>query len=539
MLLEDQLPRIRKLIREKIGIIPKNTIHNDDLMRNSFKRLYQALPRMIRMTISENLFVEFCMANRERLLNISDKVSEKYSEAKTKSKKQYHEKNSEESELNTNNLTNTSELLETASRVFVPTYSPNLILSRGLGGRVWDKDENEYIDFGSGISVNSSGHIDKELLAVLTEQAGKLWHTTNLYLTEPSIRLAEELVKATFADRVFFCNSGAEANEAAIKIARKFSSLNNSTEKREILTFEGSFHGRTLTTISATAQPKYQQGFEPLTEGFRYCPFNDFEAAEKMIGPQTCAVLIEPIQGEGGVNPAESGFLHHLRELCDQHQALLIFDEIQCGMGRTGKLLCYQWENSPDSEQPAETPQNGNKKPMNITESNLMPDILTMAKALGGGLPLGAMLCTEEVAQSFKPGDHGTTFGGNPLVTAVAEASLRKINSPELMQQVQKKGTFIRKKLDLLNHELSMFETIRGRGLMLGAVLSKAWKGKAASIVNACQENGVLVLTAGTDVLRLLPPLNIPDEELETGLNRIGKVLKNLHEIELSSSTQK
>ena len=539
MLLEDQLPRIRKLIREKIGILPKNTIHNDDLMRNSFKRLYQALPRMIRMAINENIFVEFCMANRERLLNISEKVSEKYSEAEDKSKNIYQEKNSEESELNTNNLPNTSELLETASRVFVPTYSPNLILSRGLGARVWDKDENEYIDLGSGISVNSSGHIDKELLAVLTEQAGKLWHTTNLYLTEPSIRLAEELVKATFADRVFFCNSGAEANEAAIKIARKFSSLNNSTEKREILTFEGSFHGRTLTTISATAQPKYQQGFEPLTEGFRYCPFNDFKAAEKMIGPQTCAVLIEPIQGEGGVNPTESGFLHHLRELCDHHQALLIFDEIQCGMGRTGKLFCYQWEKSPDSEQQADAPKNENNKPLNISESKLMPDILTMAKALGGGLPLGAMLCTEEVAQSFKLGDHGTTFGGNPLVTAVAEASLRKINSPELMQQVQKKGTFIRKKLDLLNHELSVFETIRGRGLMLGAVLTKAWKGKAASIVKACQEYGVLVLTAGPDVLRLLPPLNILDEELETGLNRIGKALKNLHEIELSSTTQK
>ena len=539
MQLEDQLPRIRKLIREKLGTIPKNTIHNDDLMRNSFKRLYQALPRMIRMAISENLFVEFCMANRERLLNISDTVSEKFSEAEAKFKKQYPEKDSEESKLNINKRPDTSELLETASRVFVPTYSPNLILSRGLGARVWDKDENEYIDLGSGISVNSSGHIDHELLAALTEQAGKLWHTTNLYLTEPSIRLADELVKATFADRVFFCNSGAEANEAAIKIARKFSSLNNSTEKREILTFEGSFHGRTLTTISATAQPKYQQGFEPLTEGFRYCPFNDFEEAEKMIGPQTCAVLIEPIQGEGGVNPAKSGFLQHLRKLCDQHQALLIFDEIQCGMGRTGKLFGYQWEKSPDSEQPAETPQNENKKPLNIPDSNLMPDILTMAKALGGGLPLGAMLCTEEVAQSFKPGDHGTTFGGNPLVTAVAEASLRKINTPELMQQVQKKGTFIRKKLDLLNDELSMFETIRGRGLMLGAVLSKAWKGKAPSIVNACQENGVLVLTAGPDVLRFLPPLNISDEELETGLNRIEKALKNLHAFELSSATQK
>ena len=534
MLLEDQIPRIRKLLREKIGTLPKNTIHNEDLMRNSFKRLYQALPRMIRMAISENMFVEFCMANRERLLNIGEKVSEKYSEAEDKSKKQYQEKNSEESELNSYNLPNTSELLETASRVFVPTYSPNLILSRGLGSRVWDKDENEYIDFGSGISVNNSGHIDKELLAVLVEQAGKLWHTTNLYLTEPSISLAEELVNATFADRVFFCNSGAEANEAAIKIARKYSSLNNSTGKREILTFEGSFHGRTLTTVSATAQPKYQQGFEPLTDGFRYCPFNNFEAAEKMIGPQTCAVLIEPIQGEGGVNPVKSGFLQHLRKLCDLHQALLIFDEIQCGMGRTGKLFGYQWEISPESEQSAVSNQNENKKKLKIDESNLMPDILTMAKALGGGLPLGAMLCTNEVAQSFKPGDHGTTFGGNPLVTAVAEASLKKINSPELMKQVQKKGALIRKKIDLLNDELSMFETIRGRGLILGAVLSKAWKGKATSMVNTCQEFGVLVLTAGPDVLRLLPPLNISEEELQTGLKRIGKALKYLHEVELS-----
>ena len=538
MLLEDQLPRIRKLIREKIGILPKNTIHNDDLMRNSFKRLYQALPRMIRMAINENTFVEFCMTNRERLLNISEKVSEKYSEAEDKSKKQFQEKNSEESEFNTKNAPNTTELLETASRVFVPTYSPNLILSKGLGARVWDKDENEYIDLGSGISVNSSGHIDKELLAVLTEQAGKLWHTTNLYLTEPSIRLAEELVKATFADRVFFCNSGAEANEAAIKIARKYSSLNNATKKREILTFEGSFHGRTLTTISATAQPKYQQGFEPLTEGFRYCPFNDFEKAEKMIGPQTCAVLIEPVQGEGGINPSKYGFLQHLRKLCDHHQALLIFDEIQCGMGRTGKLFGYQWDNSPDSVKPAEITQNENIHPLKINGSNLMPDILTMAKALGGGLPFGAMLCTEEVAQSFKPGDHGTTFGGNPLVSAVAEASFRKINSQELMQQVQKKGKSIRNILDLLNDELNMFETIRGRGLMLGAVLSKAWKGKAPAIVKACQEYGVLVLTAGPDILRLLPPLNILDEELETGMNRIYKALKNLHNAELSSSTK-
>ena len=540
MRLEDQLPRIRDLIKEKIGKIPKNTIHNDDLIRKTFESLYQSLPRMIRMAINEKKFVEFCMTNRERILNISNKVSEKYSQTESKSKKQFQDKNSEESKSNTSKISNTSELLKTAANVFVPTYSPKLILSRGRGARVWDKDENEYIDFGSGISVNNCGHIDNDLLAVLTEQAGKLWHTTNLYLTEPSIKLAEELVKATFADRVFFCNSGAEANEAAIKIARKFSSLNNSTEKkREILTFEGSFHGRTLTTISATAQPKYHKGFEPLTEGFRHCPFNDFEKAETMIGPQTCAVLIEPIQGEGGINPAVSGFLLHLRKLCDKHQALLIFDEIQCGMGRTGKFFGYQWENSYEPEQPAETHKNESKITINNDESNLMPDILTMAKALGGGLPLGAMLCTEKVAQTFKPGDHGTTFGGNPIVTAVAEASLRKINSPELMQLVQKKGNLIRKTLDLLNDELNMFEKIRGRGLMLGAVLSKAWKGKSENIVSTCQEFGVLVLTAGPDVLRLMPPLNISEEELEIGLNRISKALKKFYSIELSSYSQK
>ena len=536
MQLENQLPRIRKLIKEKIGIIPKNTIHNDDLMRNSFERLYQALPRMFRMTISENMFVKFCMANRERLLNISDKVSEKHSKNEVKSKKQYHNNFSEESELNDKSLNNTSELLETASRVFVPTYAPNLILSRGLGARVWDKDEKEYIDLGSGISVNNCGHINKDLMDALTEQAGKLWHTTNLYLTEPSIKLAEELVKATFADRVFFCNSGAEANEAAIKIARKYSSLNNLKEyKREILTFEGSFHGRTLTTISATAQPKYQKGFEPLTDGFRYCPFNDFDNAKKMIGPQTCAVLIEPIQGEGGVNTAESGFLNHLRKLCDQHKALLIFDEIQCGMGRTGKLFGYQWENTTKLDHPSENPLKGDKDMHDIPVSDIKPDILTMAKALGGGLPLGAMLCTEEVAQSFKPGDHGTTFGGNPLVTAVAAASLNMIKSTELMQSVQNKGKFIRKKLNFLNDELCIFENIRGRGLMLGAVLTKAWEGKAPLIVNTCQEHGVLVLTAGPNVMRLLPPLNISDEDLETGFNRLEKALKYLYETELSS----
>ena len=526
MLLEDQLPRIKKLIREKLGPLSANALQNEVVMRTAFRRLYQALPRMIRLAVSEHGFVEFCMANRERLLNLGDVVADKISAAKTVNIKEVDPENGNNTESGQNKTQTTAEMLATAKRVFLPTYAPNLILTRSKGAKIWDREGQEYIDFGAGISVNSLGHQDPELLLALTEQAGKIWHTTNLYLTEPAIKLAENLVDATFADRVFFCNSGAEANEAAIKLARKSSSLIHPPEKREILTFEGSFHGRTLATVTATAQPKYQQGFEPLPEGFRYCPFNDFEAATEMIGAQTCAVMIEPIQGEGGVNPAQSGFLRHLRKLCDQHNALLIFDEIQSGMGRTGKLFGYQWEVEEDqlsSEGAA---------------PNLIPDIVTMAKALGGGLPIGAMLCTEKVAQSFKPGDHGTTFGGNPIVTAVAGAAFRKINTPEMLSGVLQKGAIIRQHLETLNDELSLFETIRGRGMMLGAVLSKAWKNKAPTMVTACQENGVLILLAGPDVLRFLPPLNISEEELKSGLERVSKALRNIHAEELASGSE-
>ncbi len=525
MLLEDQLPRIKKLIREKLGPLSANALQNEVVMRTAFRRLYQALPRMIRLAVSEHGFVEFCMANRERLLNLGDVVADKISAAKTVNIKEVDPENGNNTESGQNKTQTTAEMLATAKRVFLPTYAPNLILTRSKGAKIWDREGQEYIDFGAGISVNSLGHQVPELLLALTEQAGKIWHTTNLYLTEPAIKLAENLVDATFADRIFFCNSGAEANEAAIKLARKSSSLIHPPEKREILTFEGSFHGRTLATVTATAQPKYQQGFEPLPEGFRYCPFNDFEAATEMIGAQTCAVMIEPIQGEGGVNPAQSGFLRHLRKLCDQHNALLIFDEIQSGMGRTGKLFGYQWEVEEDqlsSEGAA---------------PNLIPDIVTMAKALGGGLPIGAMLCTEKVAQSFKPGDHGTTFGGNPIVTAVAGAAFRKINTPEMLSGVLQKGAIIRQHLETLNDELSLFETIRGRGMMLGAVLSKAWKNKAPTMVTACQENGVLILLAGPDVLRFLPPLNISEEELKSGLERVSKALKDFHHAELASAS--
>ena len=531
MLLEDQLPRIQKLIREKLGPLPANALQNEEVMEAAFRRLYQALPRMIRLAVSEHGFVKFCMANRVRLLNLGDVVSEKFSPAKTADTTESDAQSLQNAEFEQHETRTTAEMLATAQRVFLPTYAPSLILSRSKGSKVWDRDGKEYIDFGAGISVNSLGHQHPELLQALTQQSGKIWHTSNLYLTEPSIKLAENLVDATFADRVFFCNSGAEANEAAIKLARKSSSLLHPPEKREILTFEGSFHGRTLATVTATAQPKYQQGFEPLPEGFNYCPFNDFEAATAMIGANTCAVMVEPIQGEGGVNPAKSGFLLHLRKLCDQHNALLIFDEIQSGMGRTGKLFGYQWEETEAAVSPetSQTPES--------SEQKLIPDIVTMAKALGGGLPIGAMLCTEKVAQSFKPGDHGTTFGGNPIVTAVAGAAFRKINTPEILSGVLKKGVIISKYLEAINDELSLFETIRGRGMIIGAVLAKAWKNKAPALANACEQQGVLLLIAGPDVLRFLPPLNISEEDLKIGLDRVGQALKNVYAEELAAGS--
>lgn len=388
---------------------------------------------------------------------------------------------------------------------FVPTYAPReMILDKGQGARVWDLDGNEYIDLGTGIAVNSLGHQDSDLMEAASAQLKKLWHTSNIYFTEPTVCLAEELVEATFADRVFFSNSGAEANEAAIKLARKHSSLQYSAEKREIITFQGSFHGRTLATVTATAQPKYQEGFGPLPGGFTYCPFNDFEAIEQLISEKTCAILVEPIQGEGGVQPAKPGFLKHLRELCDRHNALLIFDEIQTGMGRSGRLLAHEWE------------------------QGARPDIVTLAKALGCGMPIGAMLTTDAIAQAFSVGSHGTTFGGNPLVAAVARVALKKIKTPELLENVMRQGTYLQNRLAGINRDLKCFQEVRGRGLMLGAELKGRWQGKARDVMEACRKNHVLVLQAGPNVLRFLPPLNITEEELKVGMDRVEATFKNL-----------
>ncbi len=395
----------------------------------------------------------------------------------------------------------TEVLVRTGHQCYVPNYKPReIVLDRGEGSRVWDLDGNEYIDLGTGISVNSLGHRHPSLLAALAAQSERLWHTSNIYFTEPPVLLAQELVAATFADRVFFCNSGGEANEAAIKLVRKYSSLSHPPDKREIISFEGSFHGRTLAAVTATAQPKYHEGFEPLPAGFRYCPFNDFDAIEQLISAQTCAVLVEPVQGEGGITSAAPGFLAHLRSLCDRHQALLVFDEVQSGMGRTGRLFAHEWD-------------------------DVTPDVMTVAKALGCGIPIGAMLAREEVAAALTLGTHGSTFGGNPLACAVARVALREIRTPALLANVHAQGEVFRQRLHRIGERTGLFREIRGRGLMIGAELVDNFAGKAGEIMEQCRRHGVLILQAGPDVLRFLPPLNINDADLALGLERLESAL--------------
>ncbi|MGU9956929.1 MAG: aspartate aminotransferase family protein [Arenicellales bacterium WSBS_2016_MAG_OTU3] len=395
----------------------------------------------------------------------------------------------------------TQQLLEKGKAYYVPNYAPReLIIDHAKGSHVWDIEGNEYIDLGSGISVNSLGHQHPALMQALEQQLKKIWHTSNIYITEPPIHLAQELVDASFAERVYFCNSGAEANEAAIKIARKYSSLYYPEDKREIITFQGSFHGRTLATVTATAQPKYHEGFEPLPGGFSYCAFNDENAITAAVSDKTCAIMLEPVQGEGGVTPAKAGFLKHVRALCDKHNALLILDEIQCGMGRTGKLFTHEWE-------------------------DVKPDVMTLAKALGCGLPIGAMLTTEEVAKALKVGTHGSTFGGNPVMCALARVALKEISSPELLAHVSKQGDYFVKRLNDINANLGVFKEVRGKGLMIGGELVEELSGKAGCITEVCRSVGVLILQAGPNVLRFLPPLNINDEDLREGLDRLEKGL--------------
>ena len=403
-------------------------------------------------------------------------------------------------------MTTTTDLLAAGQQYYLPVYRPReVILGRGQGARVWDNEGREYLDLSAGIAVCGLGHNDPDLVAALVEQAGKLWHTSNVFYSEPPLRLAEELVSASrFASRVFLCNSGAEANEVAIKLIRKWATAQGRTpDRRVIVTFRGSFHGRTMATVTATAQPKYQEGYEPLPGGFRYVDFNDLaQLRDAMAAGDVAAVLVEPIQGEGGVMPAAEGFLRGVRELCDQHGALLALDEIQCGMGRTGTLFAH-WQ------------------------EGITPDIVTLAKALGGGFPIGAMLAGPKVAEVMQFGAHGTTFGGNPLAAAVARVALRKLGSEEIATNVARQSQALREGLASLEAESGLFSEIRGRGLMLGAVLKPQYAGRAGEILDHAAAQCLLMLQAGPDVLRFVPALNITDEEIAEGLMRLRNALGN------------
>ena len=401
-------------------------------------------------------------------------------------------------------MTTTPDLLALGRDYLLPVYKQReTILERGQGARLWDKEGREYVDFAAGIAVCGLGHNDPDLHAVLVEQAGKLWHTSNVFYSEPPLLLAQELVQASkFASRVFLCNSGAEANEAAIKLTRKWATAQGrNADRRVIVTFKGSFHGRTLAAVTATAQPKYQEGYEPLPGGFRYVDFNDLAQLENaMASGDVAAVMLEPVQGEGGVMPAAPGFLRGVRALCEKHDALLILDEIQAGMGRTGTLFAH-WQDE------------------------VTPDIVTLAKALGGGFPIGAMLAGPKVAEIMGYGAHGTTFGGNPLAAAVARVALKKIMSDEIAANVQKQSQALHDGLAAINAELDLFAEVRGRGLMLGAVLKPNYAGRAGEVLDHAAANGVLLLQAGPDVLRFVPALNIGDADVAEGLQRLKAAL--------------
>jgi succinylornithine aminotransferase len=389
-------------------------------------------------------------------------------------------------------------------RVMVPNYAPvDMIPVRGLGSRLWDQQGREYVDLAGGIAVNALGHAHPELVRALTEQAGKLWHVSNVLTNEPALRLASKLIEATFAERVFFANSGAEANEAAFKLARRYGHDRGGERKHRLIACTNSFHGRTLFTVTVGGQPKYSQGFGPAIGGIEHVPFNDLEALRALIDDDTCAVVVEPIQGEGGVIPASDDYLRGVRDLCNAHDALLIFDEVQSGMGRTGKLFAYM-------------------------HSGVTPDILTSAKSLGGGFPISAMLTTDRIASHFPVGTHGSTYGGNPLGCAVAERLLDIVNTPAVLAGVEDRHQQLTDGLRALSRDMPVFEEVRGRGLLMGAVLNEAWKGRARDIQEAAQREGLLVLQAGPDVMRLAPSLIIPAEDIAEGLARLRRAIAGL-----------
>ncbi|MCQ4346826.1 aspartate aminotransferase family protein [Pseudomonas stutzeri] len=389
-------------------------------------------------------------------------------------------------------------------QLMVPVFAPAAFIPvRGEGSRVWDQSGRELVDFTGGIAVNVLGHAHPALVEALTEQAGKLWHVSNVFTNEPALRLARLLTEATFADRVFFANSGAEANEAAFKLARRYGHEVAGPEKCEIISALNSFHGRTLFTVSVAGQPKYSEGFGPKIEGISHVPYNDLAALKAQISDKTCAVVLEPVQGEGGVMPADQAYLEGVRELCDQHGALLIFDEVQTGVGRTGALFAYM-------------------------HYGVTPDILTSAKSLGGGFPIGAMLTSDAVARHFGVGVHGTTYGGNPLACAVAEAVISIVNTAEVLEGVAARSERFTRELTRMGEQYGVFSHVRGMGLLLGAVLTDAWKGRAGEVMKAAQEQDLMILQAGPDVVRFAPSLVIEEADIDEGLARLERALVRL-----------
>jgi acetylornithine/N-succinyldiaminopimelate aminotransferase len=385
------------------------------------------------------------------------------------------------------------------SPAVMATYARHdLVFERGEGAWLITSAGDRYLDFGSGIAVNVLGHAHPRLVAALTEQAEKLWHTSNLYRVAGQERLAERLAAATFADRAFFCNSGAEACEAAIKTARRYHYVSGHPERWRIITFEGAFHGRTLATISAGGNAKHLEGFGPPTEGFDHVPFADIAAVEQAIGPETGAIMIEPVQGEGGINVAPAEFLRGLRELCDRQGLLLILDEVQSGMGRTGKLFAHEW-------------------------AGVRPDLMAIAKGIGGGFPLGVLLATVEAARGLTAGTHGSTFGGNPLATAVGNTVLDVVLEAGFLDAVQGKALRLKQILaGIADQHAGFVEEVRGQGLIMGLKLRNV---QVADLVKASVNENLLVVGAADNVVRLLPPLNIKDEEIAEAGERLSRAL--------------
>lgn len=383
--------------------------------------------------------------------------------------------------------------------VMVPCYNPmEMIPVRGKGSRIWDQDDNEYIDFAGGIAVSCLGHCHPVMVDALTEQGNKLWHLSNVMTNEPALRLAKKLTEVSFAERVFFANSGAEANEAALKLARRYAADVHGPEKSEIIAFKQGFHGRTFFTVTVGGQAAYSDGFGPKPGDVTHLPYNDIEALQAHMSDRTCAVMMEPLQGEGGIVPPTPEFSQAVRELCDKHNALLIFDEVQTGNGRTGHFYAYQG--------------------LGIT-----PDILSTAKSLGGGFPIGAMLTTAKLAEHLKVGTHGSTYGGNPLACAVAEAVVNEVTKPEVLAGVLEREALFRAGLEKINAKYNLFSEVRGKGLLLGAALNEEWQGRARDVLVAAGKQGLLVLVAGANVVRFTPSLVITQQEIEEGLAKLDK----------------